>query len=269
VTAPEEKKKPHVSPSQVGRYCQCGESYRRRYILGEKLPPGVAMVRGTAIHKGAEFNFKQKLKTREDLPEAQIVDKAVSTFEEKIKHEGLMLSEDELARGEKVIVAEGKDEVAGLAKVLHSGVFPRYQPKLIEEEQRIELPAASHDLMGIIDLIDDKETIVDFKTSGKTKSQEDVDGDGQFTFYGLLYKAKFKKECAGISIENLVTTKTPKVVTLKTTRDNGDYQALINRVNMMLNGIKAEIFTPAPPGAWWCGPKWCGYYSTCPYVKHK
>ena len=61
---PEEPKKiekPYISPSQLNTFENCGEAYKRRYLDKEIIPPVVAALRGTGVHRGAEMNFVQKI----------------------------------------------------------------------------------------------------------------------------------------------------------------------------------------------------------------
>lgn len=53
--------KPHLSASSLRMLCECGERYRRRYIDGDVIPPGVSMVGGIAVHRAAERNLRHKL----------------------------------------------------------------------------------------------------------------------------------------------------------------------------------------------------------------
>ena len=266
MTLGSEAVKPHISPSRVNTFLKCGEQYRRRYIEGDVIPPGVAMIRGTSVHVAAEKNYIPKIESKVDLPKADIIAIAADTFDKKIKAEGVHLNDDEKSIGKKKVLGEGKDVTVALAGLFADELAPTIQPKLVEHKVRISLPKSSHDLLGIIDLVDDEDYIRDLKTSKKKKSQFDVDSDFQFGFYPLIYKAKFGKFPKGIKIDTLLAQKTPKLQTIETTRNKADYQALLARVNVTIDGIKTGVFAPAPTGSWWCAPKWCGYYKTCPYV---
>lgn len=234
---------------------------------GQRIPPGIALLKGTAVHVGAEHNYRQKIESKEDLPTTEIIDRAVAALDDRMNAEGLLLSPEEESRGKSIVVGEAKDSTANMAEVLAEEVAPTVQPILVEEKQRILLPDATHDLLGIMDVVDNDEHIRDIKTTGKTKSQADWDSSVQFSFYAILYRAKFGKEAKGIVVDQIVDFKKgPEYRPAFTTRVRADYDALLHRINATLKGIAAGIFTPATPGAWWCSPRFCGFYQTCRYV---
>lgn len=261
------KTKPIISPTQVELYLKCGEAYRRRYINREVIPPRIALIKGTAVHKGAaEHNFKQKLKTHRDLPARKLIDSAVATFDDRVKHDGVMLQPDEKTVGKRKALGQARDSVVRLAGLFAGQVAPKYQPKYVESEQRIELEASPRDLLCKVDLITKPNEILELKTGTKSLNQAKVDGLMQLTFESLTYKALHKQQPKRIILEQMVDLKSPKVLTFKTNRTREDYVALVNTINAAITGIEAGQFKPASPGAWWCSAKWCGYHATCPYV---
>jgi translation elongation factor EF-G len=259
-----EQRKPHLSPTQLDMLSKCGEQYRRRYVEGERQPPGMAMLRGTGVHKGIELNFRQKIDSRVDLPAKDVIDAAVSGFESQLKG-GYEMNEDEVSRGAAVVIGETKDTVARLAELAADEMCPEYQPVLVEQVVRIEL-AGSHDLLGVIDLADERGRVIDTKTAAKSKSQNDADGSMQLTAYSAMHKLATGALPTELRMEVLVDTKKPKRQTLVTTRGPDDLAALAARIDAATRVIQAGLFVPATPGAWWCSGKWCGFYSTCRFV---
>ena len=246
-------------------YAKCGEQYRRRYIEKQIIPPGMAMLRGTGVHGGIETNMRQKIETYRDLPVADVIDAAVAKFDDELKA-GFQLDQDESSRGKDVVIGDTRDLVATMAGVAGSDLCPKYQPTVIEQGVRIEIPTSTHDLFGVIDLADDKARIIDVKTSGKSKTQNDADGSVQLTVYSAMHQVLTGSPPAELVLETLVATKTPKLQTLVTKRGNADLVALGARIEATTYGIAKGVFAPAPAGAWWCGPKWCGYFHSCPFV---
>lgn len=257
--------KPHLSASQLDSYCRCPEAYRRRYLEGERIPPAIAQIRGTATHAAASRNFKQKIETREDIPVDDFVDFAVASFDGGLSG-GFSLDPEEESQGPETVTGKARDVVADLSKFHIKQQAPDYQPVLVEEKIRLALPG-SRDLVAVIDLADDQHRVIDFKTSSRRKSQPEADNSPQLTVYAAAYHALQGHAPESVSLD--VTVSGSKGVTrqvLTSTRGADDFAVLARRIDVISKSIEAGSFPPATPGAWWCSPKMCGYWNTCPYV---
>lgn len=270
--APKAPEKPYLSPTQIDSFTRCGEAYRRRYIEKEIIPPAFAMIKGSAVHVGAEANFKQKIESKVDLPAKDIVDMAAASFDGKLKVEGVLMTEEEESEGKDKVLGRAKDSTVRMAGKFAEVVAPQYQPIAVEEKVRLVLPDAPRDILGIMDIVIPG-AVQDLKTSAKAKTQDEIDGNVQFTTYAALYLARYGKLPDKIIIDNVidrVTPKTGKTTTdhqrLTTTRGKADFNALAARINTVTKGIEAGMFMPATPGAWWCSAKSCGYFRSCGYV---
>lgn len=256
----------HVSFSQIKTWFNCGEQYRRRYILKDIIPPAIVLAKGTSMHRGAEENNRQKIKTAVDLPGRQIEEIAVGTFEEINKHEGLLLNDEDELIGKERALDEAKLAISRLSSLYVEGVAPKYQPVEVETSQEVVLPSGVI-LLGRIDLVAEGDIVSDLKTTRKTQRQEAVDENNQFTIYSLLFEKKYQRPPRRILIDHLVDKKKPEVQTIQTERKREDYIALLNIAERAVAGIKAEVFPFAyGSGAWHCSKKYCGYWSTCPAV---
>lgn len=260
------KYKPHLSASQLDTFCRCPEQWRRRYIDKDVIPPGIALAKGKGFHTGAETNMRQKIETHEDLSATDIVDVSIAAFEAEA-HGGVAFTDDEQSRGPSVVIGEAKDSLRSLATLHAEKQAPDYQPVLVEQTVRITLPSAPRDLLGVIDLADDKHRVTDFKTASRKKSQSDADDSVQLTIYASSFNALMGFEPSEVRLDSAIQTKT-KVdrQVLTSQRGVADFSALASRINVVSSAIQAGIFPPASPGSWWCSPRWCGYWATCPYV---
>jgi hypothetical protein len=245
---------------------RCPAAYERRYINGEIIPPGIEAIKGTGVHGGAAVNFKQKIETHRDLPPGQIIDAAVASFE-GASRAGFTLTDEESSVGPSRILGQAKDHVVTLARLLSTFVH-EYQPTFVEQSVRLELPGASHDLLGVLDLADDQKRVTDFKTAAKAKSQAEVDSSIQLTYYAAAHRILTGTLPDIVQFEILVKKREPERVTIRSRRDARDFAALANRINAVLAQIQSGIFPPASPGSWWCSRKWCGFHATCPFVNH-
>lgn len=263
--------KPHVSPTQVTMFERCQEQWRRRYVLSEIVPPGIALIVGGAFHVGAETNFRQKIETHQDLPASEIIEAAVAAFDGKAAGE-VLLTPDEAATGSKIVLGAAKDQLAGLAKCHAQEQAPDYQPTAVERKTRIIFPNATHDMLAVTDLRDDQCRVTDFKTAARKPPQGDVDTSIQLTVYAAAYHVDNGEDPSEVRLDAVTKTKTPKRHVLKSRRDRGDYRALVSRVGTMLATIAAfteagvEPWPAAPIGHWCCSAKFCGYFNSCPHV---
>jgi hypothetical protein len=260
--------KPHLSATQLEMYWRCPEQYRRRYMEGERIAPGVALLLGRAFHVGAETNFRQKIESHVDLPENDIVDATASAFDSEVAG-GYALSESEMSTGASKVLGEAKDKAVLLASVYAEEQAPDYQPIAVEHTTRIVFPNATHDLLAVTDLRDDAGRITDLKTSGKKMAGNAADVSTQLTVYAAAYRIDTGEMPSEVRLDILTKTKTPARQVLVSERTAADFQALLNRVNATLSAINSGNFPPASPGAWSCSPKWCGYWATCPYVNNE
>lgn len=260
------EKKPHLSPTQLDMYARCPEAYRRRYIEKEVIAPGFAMLRGTGVHAGAEHNFEQKIESHEDLPASDIIGAAVAGFEEAVAG-GYSLTDDEAGKNVRDVIGEQKDVVVDMATLHAAEQAPDYQPVAVEQYVRLELPDHPRDLVGVIDLMDDQDRVIDFKTAGRKKSQTDADTSTQLTVYAAAHKRLTGRDATEVRLDTVVKTKTKTTRdVVSSTRGAADFNALANRVNVITYAIESGTFTPATPGTWWCSQKFCGYWDTCPFV---
>lgn len=263
--------KPHISATQMEMFAKCPRQYYFRYVAGQRNPPGIALLTGKAFHTGAEINMRQKIESHVDLPESDIVDSAVAAFDSARYTDGLVLTKEESSRGEASVIGNAQDAVASLARTHAKEQAPDYQPTLVEHTVRIELPGP-RDLLGVIDLADDQRRVVDFKTAGKKKSQADVDTSMQLTIYSAAYALETGEQPSEVRLDVLASQK--KGVSrqvLSGTRTDADVAALANRIESVsrlleIVGDDPDLYPPASPGSWWCGPKWCGYWRQCPCV---
>lgn len=255
--------KPHLSASSLDMFCRCPESWRRRYLDNQRLPPVIPMAKGKAFHAGASLNMEQKIVSRSDLPVADIVAGSVASFEAEIADVENTTDKE---------VGSAKDSLVSLATAHAYMQALHYQPDKVEEPFRITLDACTHDLLGFIDMIgvvDGETAIVDWKTTGKKPSWDTVHDSVQLTAYAAANMDLATDGELAVRLDVLVDRQKAKGVNryvFESSRDAGDITALAHRVDMVAKAITAGIFPPAVPGSWWCSPGWCGYWDTCPYV---
>ena len=252
--------------SSILMYVRCGEQYRRRFIENEVRPPGIRLHRGSGVHAGSKLNFRQKVESHEDLSSSDIIDCSIAAYDERVKTEGVTLAPDEKSRGLGLIVGEERDRVWRLSELYADDFAPVIQPVSVEQTIEAEFPAQGFKLRGTLDLKDKRQIVVDIKSSVKKRSKGEQHKDFQLTMYSALDFILNKKMPAGAELVILVDKKSgAEVQVLPTTRTAEDFEAWYRYILTVHDGITKGVFTPTDKRNWWCGPKWCGYWSDCIY----
>ena len=254
----------HLSVSQLVLFCRCGEQYRRRYIEGEIVPPGIAARIGSGVHKAAEVNWREKIRTGYDLPLDAVQDVAAQSYDKSLE-EGVFFAPEEAPRAAAAL-AEGKDAAVALAALWHRDLAPHIRPALVEEEILLNLPGVPLPVVTILDLYTEDGALRDLKTAARKWPEDKAHGSNQPTAYREAVKMATGAYPEKIYFDVLVNGKAPALQTLETSRDAEDTAILAKKFQLMCRALDAGIFQPAQPDAWCCSPRFCGYYYTCPHI---
>lgn len=259
------ERRPHFSASQLDLAARCGVAFDFKY--NQRLPTRntLGQFRGKSVHHVAETNFRQKIETHKDLPLDDLKDLAAAKFDDLTNAGDYDLDRDERRKGTVRVLNEAKDAAVNLAGVFGRKIAPKYQPAMVEQPVTISLPG-THDLVGIIDLIDEENWVTDFKTTARKLTPADADHSIQLTVYAAGFYVLTGEPPAGVRLHAMTTWARPTVTRLDSSRSDEDFLVLANRVNALHTVIATSAYMPAPVGAWWCSKKYCPYWSQCPFV---
>ena len=256
-----------LSPSQTSTFYGCPASYYQSYILGRRVPPGIALAIGTGLDEAANVNFLQKQATRVDIPLEDFEDAAATAFEKRVRRDGLLLTREEASRAD-AFIAEAKDLTVTLARKLGEVVAPLIQPIAVQstvEFTRKANPNVIH--TGKIDVMDETHDVIDVKSSKNRWPKAKAASQVQPTFYLPGAKETLNAQPKRFVYHIITKAKTPAHQVVETTRDESDLVALDIRVKIIVDMRKAGLFPPCDPDHWRCGPKWCGFFlAGCKYI---
>jgi hypothetical protein len=237
-------------------FLRCPRQYQFRYIEGLKIPPSGALVLGRAWHEAIEHNYSQKIASGCDLPSSEVEGVFADRFDK-----GLASEEVAFVEGEEPGAL--KDQGVALTATHHREIAPLVQPAEVESEFRVSLGEDfPYELLGYFDVIDKGGVIIDNKSWGRRKSQEDIDTDLQLTCYALGYRIAKGAPESGLRIDAVIKNKKPVVQQITTSRTNDDCRFLLGLIENVADAIQKGVFYPNPTHNL-CSPKWCGYWSKC------
>lgn len=244
-----------LSFSAIDMYMRCGEQFRRRYILGEKTKPSIAMIDGISYHDSAA---KANVAKRDGKPHTAgtMIESYVQTLREKT--EGVELDWEE--ETENTLFMKAKKLWPDFART----VYAKYNPDMVEEW--VELEIGGVPVVGVVDLTTKKKGhthwanhVWDYKTSSRAKTQKDADNSLQLDLYSIITK---KQESGLITF---VKSANPYVATVRAHRTPQQLAWATQVIQSVWKSIQLDAFPLAriDGQAWWCSEKFCGWWSVC------
>jgi putative RecB family exonuclease len=244
-----------ISVSQVNTYLGCPLKYRFQYV--DKIPRPwrvAAMAFGTSVHAAVEWFYKERLAGRSpQLTQVlQVFD--ADWYAQNI--EPLVFSE----RESKDSLAEKGRAMLQLYVESANGVKP------LAVEQPFELDLADPEtgevldvrLRGIIDLVEEGETLVDLKTAGRTLESGGLERHLQLSTYALAFFL-LRGSIPKLRLDLLLKTAKPRLERHETTRSVEDLSWTARLIREVSLAIETEHFFPNP--SWRCTE--CEYFAHC------
>lgn len=231
----------HLSKSQITLYLDCSLKYRFQYV--DMLPKAFkssGLAFGSSVHSALEWLHKEKLKGN------QVSLEKVSKILEAHWYSQKADAEIEYKNGEswELLLLKGK-EILNLylgepVKKIVAAEYP-FEVPLINPTSGEALPVP---IKGVMDLIEEGDTIGEFKTAAKSMDLQSLLNNLQLTIYAYAYQQLFKTEAKTLKVVNFIKNKSPKMETLETTRGPKDFERLFFLAREVLTGIRSNIFIP-------------------------
>lgn len=253
--------RPHLSHSQIDMLSRCELQWYYRYVLGLKVPPGVAAVIGKGTHGAVYRDLDQKRNWGVLLETDEVKDAARDATVRAWEREPPKLNEGDPDKGEAI------DTAVALADVYHRRIAPEVEPIALEQAFLIEVPQLPFDLLGVVD-VETAETVRDTKTKGKKPAEDAASRSTQLALYHLNATLS-GSPAKDVAFDYLIKTKVPQAITLRAQPTETDHRALMKRVELAAASIQSGVFKPTWAGNWACSPKWCGYWDKCEFGARK
>jgi hypothetical protein len=244
-----------MSPSQFDMYRRCARQYDYRYVQGLIEPPGIAMIKGTAVHKGAEVTHRHTIDTGSPLSVEEAVQEVADNFVEQL---------EKVALGKDDDPGREKDRAIANFRVYYAQAIPKIHPVAAEKTFAVKIGVVP--VRGVIDLIDrvedldggEVEVVSDLKVTGRLWPEQKIACAPQLTFYAIV------ENTPRVRVDFLVDQKSgmryePK----RTLRSVSDKRVLTEDLEQVVDLIKKGIFPRCDPTSWACTERFCGYYNKC------
>ncbi len=244
-----------ISVSQVNAYLACPLKYRFQYV--DKIPRPwrvAAMAFGSSVHAAVEWFHRERLAGRS--PELTEILKIFDADWYAQTIEPLVFSE----RESKDFLAEKGRAILQLYVESANDVRP------VAVEQPFELDLADPEtgevwdirFRGIIDLVEEDETLVDLKTAGRTLESGGLERHLQLSTYALAYFL-VHGSIPKLRLDMLLKMTKPRLERHPTTRSVADLSWTAQLIREVALAIQTEHFFPNP--SWRCSE--CEYFAHC------
>ena len=244
-----------ISVSQVNTYLGCSLKYRFQYV--DKIPRPwrvAAMAFGTSVHAAVEWFHRERLAGRSvEMTEVLKVFDA-EWYAQNV--EPLVFSEreskDSMAEKGRAMLQLYVESTNGIKPV---AVEQFFELDLVDPETGEVLDVR---LRGVVDLVEEGDTLIDLKTAGRTLEQGGLERHLQLSTYALAFLLQHGV-IPKLRLDMLLKTAKPRLERHETTRsieDLGWTARLIQEVSL---AIETEHFFPNP--SWRCTE--CEYFAHC------
>lgn len=253
------RKKPHLSVSSVNEYVECGLAYRFNKIDKIKSEStSDALIFGSCVHKALEaFHIARKNGETNSL-ECLIDDFTTHWVESIEKAPDVRFKKGESAQTQ---LLRGK---AILETYYRECPKDDFRVLATEEAFSFEIEGLPIPIIGVMDLIEEDEgtvIIVDFKTSCRAYSRDDIDKSLQLTVYEMAARRNgFADRDILLRFDCMIKTRTPKFAQYYTVRTEEDEQRAIKKIHRVWDGIQKRVFIPNDT-SWKCG--YCSFKQHC------
>ena len=236
-----------LSPSQVRTFMDCQARWWYKY--GQKIPETMTSARalGIAVHEALQFNFEQKLTTREDLGPEEVVFifgqrwEAITAWTE--------FREDESR-------AELKAKGEALVRLFMTQRAADVQPAQVEIAVEGEIGGVA--VRGRLDVIDEEGRIHDFKTASSKPSSIDA----MYRFQVASYSQLAPGASGFVRLDTIVKTKVPQLVSQEWRIDASDLHATETLYPLAQAAMLKGYYMPNRQSTL-CSRRQCSYWRNC------
>lgn len=254
------RKEGHLSASSINTYVECGLLYKlSRIDRLESESTSDALELGSAIHR-ALADFNQARIEGGYLSLQELHNRFEQYWSEAIDQNQAIQYRD--GKDAATLLREGK----GLLSAYHQGrQDDGFKVIAIEQPFRFELEGLNIPLIGIFDLVEEDPSgaivIIDFKTTSRAYSFDEVDRNFQMTVYHLAAKAQgYHEREILLRFDCMIKTKKPRFEQYYTSRGPLEEKRAIKKIISVWQGINQGVFIPNDL-SWKCSG--CGYKTYC------
>lgn len=256
----------HLSVSSMELLEKCPEKWKLRYIDHAYEPPTGNLIIGGAVWAAEVQHYGHQIETGEGLSLEDVQDEFSAEWDDRVQRNEVLWEDS--------TPGEVKDEGFSVVERYHSVIVPEVVPVTVEREFKLQWPEVDWDFIGYIDLETADGQVADTKVKKKALYKPTADKELQPVSYLTARRAE-GNPASWFRYHVVVRPgkqSAARAYVQPTTRTDEQLDAFERRVMTTAREIawraENDEWGPAPAGAWWCDPKYCGYYGgMCPWTR--
>jgi hypothetical protein len=251
-----------LSKSSIELWERCREAWKRRYIDGVREPAALFMAAGSALSAALAAHFQAQIATR-PLSAADVDDRLLAELGIEFERAEPREDEDE---------AKTREGTRAALSAYLAEIAPSVRPKATERVVELRFPGAEWTVVGYLDLETEDGGIVDYKLAkpgGSHVNPLRAENDVQKRLY-MLCRWLEGDPAAGFSWHSGLSheprsTERWRVIPASATRlELEQFQARVALVARQIAAAAESGDWGYSTGGWWCGPKTCPHWTSCP-----
>lgn len=216
------------------------------------------MLLGGAIGAAVGANLQQKISSHQDLPLLDVLERYSGEWDERLN-----VDEVDWAGARP---GEMKDRGILLTKTFQLTAAPHLQPVSVERKVEFQLAGAEWSVVGYIDYELEDSTVVDLKVKAKSPTPAELASELDPTVYLAARRAE-GNPAPRFEYHVLKKTAKPAAEIHVATRTDQELDRFLQRLALVSREIawreETGNWQGAPPGAWYCSQRSCGYWPSC------
>ena len=250
-----------LSYSSISLYLNCGEAWRRKYVLQEPQPSSIQLMFGSAIHGSIEEYLSDAVQGRAQYSPTDLFP---YKWRACLERDGASVQwgndTPQQHENEGIRILGTRDVQQMIDKITP---LVDEQGAYIERQVILHVPGVPVPVIGYIDLITADGIPGDFKTSSARWTQDKAESELQPLFY-LAGLHQMGHVVPGNRFRHFIITKTkkPEAQVIEHSHTWTEIMWLFGLIRRAWEGISREVF-PVNPGAWLCSSKYCAAWQQC------
>ncbi len=261
-----------IHNSGLERYFRCAQQFYLSNILKIPTPKGSSLIVGGAVDDSVTKNLQNvidylRMLTLEEVLEIarNFVDKAFQV-EVHLKEGKEGVCERDIGRDATRAATIAK--AVRLAKLHYEEFAPKMKPLKTQWKWALKNLKGfeKYSFVGAVDVVEEGPEIVDTKTTAKTPVKTIADQSTQLSTYCMAYQL-YEGVIPKVRLDFLIDNKTPVAKPFPSTRDEKDFEIILNRFRIFIESYEKGVFPPVNADNWVCHPNYCGYFDEhCKYA---